>query len=93
MSTAHLSAARENRLPGTAARAVATAHATFAATGDAIERFDVIVAEHADTYEVIFVPQQTPGHSVRGGRTDAGRERHYWLSKADGALLRTTYAR
>jgi hypothetical protein len=83
----------EIELPGPVARAIAVGHAEFAQTGDAIERFDVIVRLLPDAFEVVFVPEQTPGHSVRGGRTDAGRERHYWVSATDFTLLRSTYAR
>ena len=83
----------ESELSGPAARAVAVGHAQFAETGYAIERFSVEVVTHPDSFEVVFAPEQTPGHPVRGGFTDAGRELHYWVSRQDFSLLRTSYAR
>lgn len=85
--------AAETHLPGTMARAIAVACGEFSRTGFDIARFSVIAATHADEFEIVFVPEQAPGRSVRGGRTEAGRETHYWISTHDHALVRTTYAR
>jgi hypothetical protein len=78
---------------GVQARALAVAMAEFAATGYDLTRFDVIVRIEGDQVEVVFVPEQEPGHSVRGGGTVHGRELHYWVSAADATLLRTHFAR
>ena len=84
----------EITLPGPQARAVAVSHAEFQKTGYLIEQYEVIVAPHDDAFEVIFLPAAAPGRSsTRGGETPAGKEIHYWVSRRDYAVLRTTYAR
>ncbi len=85
--------AADIQLPGTLVRAIAVACAEFSRTGFAITRFTVIAATHTDEFEIVFVPEQAPGRTVRGGRTEAGRELHYWISAHDNALVRTDYAR
>jgi hypothetical protein len=85
--------AAELALPETVLRAIAAGRAEFAKTGYAIERFEIVVRTHAEAFELVFVPEQAPGQSVRGGRTDAGRELHYWLAANDFTLQRTSYAR
>jgi hypothetical protein len=83
----------EVHLPGSMAQAIAVACGEFARTGFEIERFTVIAASHADEFEVTFVPQQDPGHETLGGSTSAGRETHYWITKADPRVARTSYGR
>jgi hypothetical protein len=83
----------ETTMSGTAARAVARATSEFVASGQAVDRFEVVVMRHAESYEVVFVPEPDPGASVRGGQTSAGREMHFWISAADGELLKTSFAR
>jgi hypothetical protein len=85
--------APDTTLSGQEARAVAVAFQEFAQTGLEIHRHTVIVVRHAASCEVIFVPEPEPGRSERGGRTAAGREVHYQVSLAHGALERTSYAR
>jgi hypothetical protein len=80
-------------LRGPHARAIAAAYAEFANTGFDVARYQVIVRTGGQTIEVAFVPDQTPGHSVRGGRTEAGREIHYRVSRDEARVLRTSYAR
>ena len=82
------------RVPGPVARAIAVAYAEFALTGDDLNHFTVWLAQsEPGVAEVVFVPDQVPGHSVRGGSTVYGRERHYHVRLDDGSLLRTTYGR
>ena len=82
------------RVPGLVARAIAVAYAEFALTGDDLNHFTVRLAQNEPgVAEVVFVPDQVPGHSVRGGSTVYGRERHYHVRLDDGSLLRTTYGR
>lgn len=83
----------ETTLSGLEARAIAAAYREFAQTGHEIHRYTVIVERRATHCSVIFVPEQEPGHSVRGGHSAAGREIHYQVSLADGQLMRTSYAR
>ena len=79
---------------GPVARAIAVAYAEFALTGDDLNHFTVRLAQgERGVAEVVFVPDQVPGHSVRGGSTVYGRERHYHVRLDDGSLLRTTYGR
>lgn len=84
---------RELAVSGPQARAIAVAWAEFAKTGGEPARYEVIVATHADAFEVIFVPEAPPGRSLRGGETPAGKEIHYWISRQDFELHRTTFAR
>jgi hypothetical protein len=83
----------EIALTGPQARAIAVAWAEFAKTGGVPAQYEVIVATHADTFEVIFVPEHPPGSSLRGGETPAGKELHYWLSCQDFGLQKTTFGR
>lgn len=76
---------------GLVARAIAVAYAEFALTGDDLNHFTVWLTQ--DEPKVVFVPAQVPGHSVRGGSTAYGRERHYHVRLDDSQLLRTTYGR
>ena len=81
-------------MPGSVARAVARATTEFlAAKQGVVDRFDVVVATRGGTCEVIFVPEHDPGASVRGGQSSAGSEMHFWVSIADGELLKTSLAR
>ena len=84
----------DRAFPGPGARAIAVAYAEFALTGDDLNHFTVRLAQgEPGVAEVVFVPDQVPGHSVRGGSTVYGRERHYHVRLDDGSLLRTTYGR
>ena len=84
----------EITIPGPMARALARATAEFLAAGHgAIDRFEVVVATDATTCEVIFVPQPDAGATMRGGRSSAGPEMHFWVSLSDGELLRSSFAR
>ena len=83
----------EIALAGPQARAIAVAWAEFAKTGGVPARYEVIVATHADTFEVIFVPEYRPGSGLRGGETPAGKEIHYWVSRQDFGLQKTTFGR
>jgi hypothetical protein len=80
-------------VPGPQARAIAVAQAEFQKTAFAIENYQVIVTPHADAFEVTYLPAQPAGRSVRGGETPAGKEIHYWVSRQDFSLLRTSFAR
>jgi hypothetical protein len=80
-------------MTGPQARAVAIAFAEFARTGADVARHEVMVVTHADVYEIIFLPEQAPGGRIRGGKTEAGRETHFRVSRQDFSLLRTHYAR
>jgi hypothetical protein len=84
---------KEVALTGPQARAMAVAWAEFAETGCVPAQYEVIVATHADTFEVIFVPEAPPGSSLRGGETPAGKEIHYWVSRQDFGLQKTTFGR
>ncbi|MFL6700041.1 MAG: hypothetical protein ACJ8GJ_22960 [Vitreoscilla sp.] len=84
----------EITMTGPVARAVARATTEFLSAGHgAIDRFEVIVTTGADTCEVIFVPEPDPGATTRGGQSSAGREMHFWVSTADGELLKSSFAR
>ena len=83
----------EIALTGPQARAIAVAWAEFAETGGVPARYEVIVATHTDTFEVIFVPEAPPGNGLRGGETPAGKEIHYWVSRQDFGLQKTTFGR
>ncbi len=84
---------KEVALTGPQARAIAVAWAEFTKTGGVPAQYEVIVATHTDTFEVIFVPEAPPGRSLRGGETPAGKEIHYWVSRQDFGLQKTTFAR
>jgi hypothetical protein len=59
-----------------------------------LNHFAVQVSEDNDSYEVIFIPDQMPnGPSVRGGRTQYGREVHYIVSRGTWQITRKTFAR
>jgi hypothetical protein len=83
----------EITLTGPQARAIAVAWAEFAHTGGVPAQYEVLVVTHSATFEVIFVPEQPPGRSVRGGATPAGKEIHYWISREDFGLQKTTFGR
>jgi hypothetical protein len=83
----------EITLTGPQARAIAVAWVEFAKTGGVPAQYEVLVATHSDAIEVIFVPMQPPGRSLRGGETPAGKEIHYWISRQDFVLQKTTFGR
>jgi hypothetical protein len=83
----------EITLTGHQARAVAVACGEFDKSGATAENHEVIVATHADAFEVVFLPEAPAGPSVRGGETPAGKEIHYWVSRRDFSLQKTTFAR
>ncbi|MBV8209109.1 MAG: hypothetical protein JO133_03505 [Burkholderiaceae bacterium] len=84
----------ETSLPGPQTRAVAVAYAEFAKSSDRlIERYQVLVTTHDDSFEVVFVPDPDPGVTVLGGRTSAGPEMHFWVSRSDYSLLKSSFAR
>lgn len=83
----------EITLTGPQARAVAVACGEFDETGAAAELYEVVVVTHADAFEIVFLPEAPAGRSVRGGGTPAGSEIHYWISRRDLSLQRTTFAR
>jgi hypothetical protein len=83
----------EIALTGPQARAIAAAWFEFAKTGGVPAQYEVLVATHSDAIEVIFVPEQPAGHSLRGGETPAGKEIHYWISLQDFELQKTAFGR
>lgn len=91
--TAQTMKPQETTLAGPQARAIAVGYAEFEKTGFLIEGYEVIVAAHAEAFEIIFLPAAPEGRSVRGGQTPAGKEIHYWISRQDFSLKRTTFAR
>jgi hypothetical protein len=84
----------EVSISGPQARAIAIAYAEFAkATDHVLDRYEVVVVVRDDAFEVVFVPGPDPGPTIRGGRTSAGPERHFWISRTDYSLLRSSFAR
>jgi hypothetical protein len=77
---------------GPEARAIAVAYAEFAKSGQDIQHFRVYLDSHPDALEVSFVPEPD-GTGTRGGSNRNGVETHYWVSKKDYQLQRTTLAR
>jgi hypothetical protein len=83
----------EITLTGPQARAVAVACGEFGKSGATAQNYEVIVVTHPDSFEVIFLPEAPAGRSLRGGETPAGKEIHYWVSRRDFGLQKTTFAR
>ena len=80
-------------ISGLQARAIAIAYAEFAKTDRVLDRYMVEVVASGDAFEVVFVPGPDPGPTVRGGRTSAGPEMHFWVSCSDYSLLKSSFAR
>ena len=85
--------APDTTFTGLEARALAVAHAAFAETGHDLRRYAVVLRSQGASCEIVFVPEQEPGRSVRGGETSAGREIHYHVNLDSGLLERTHFAR
>jgi hypothetical protein len=84
----------ETSISGPQARAIGIAYAEFAKTTDhVLDRYTVKVVASGDAFEVVFVPGFDPGPTVRGGRTSAGPEMHFWVSRSDYSLLKSSFAR
>jgi hypothetical protein len=94
MSGDRLLSPHELQMTGPQARAVAVAYAEFARTGADPGHFTVIVTPRPSTIEVIFLPELTPGRTIRGqGATPDERSPQYSISRDGATLLRTTYGR
>jgi hypothetical protein len=95
-------AAESPSIRGREAEAIAVALHAFKSKQDStyqgkpvygdLRHYSVVLARHAKTIEVIFVPDADP-QSKTGGSTDYGWEVHYMIQLKTLTILKEDYAR